>query len=178
MPAPEFADVGNRFRGQPQAIAPAGDALPPASVVDTAVLPAGGGSTTGDGSFGPASDVTVVATPTPGYRFLNWTENGVVVGTGANHLFNVGDVNHSLVANFAMDDVPTPIEIQHDPAPGVVFSMQWSLAPPGWILEESPDLSPGSWTNSVRTDAPLNGLHHVHIASPAPEKLFFRLRKM
>jgi hypothetical protein len=159
------------------AIAPVGDVLPPANLVDTTALPAGCGTTSGDGAFDPASDVTVQAVPAPGYNFVNWTENGVVVGTTPSLTFNIGDVNHSLVANFTMADVPTPISINPGTAPGVAFSMEWSLVPAGWILEESPDLTLGSWTESTRADTPHDGLHHVEVAAPAPQKLFFRLKK-
>jgi hypothetical protein len=55
--------------------------------------------------------------------------------------------------------------------------MEWSLVPAGWILEESPNMAPGSWTDSTRTDTPHDGLHHVEVAEPAPRKLFFRLKK-
>ena len=74
-------------------------------------------------------------------------------------------------------DVPTPIEIQHAPAPGVAFAMEWSLVPAGWILEESPSLAPCSWSESNRPDTPHDGLHHVEVADPAPQNLFFRLKK-
>lgn len=81
-------------------VAAAGAALPPASLVDTAAEPVAGGTTSGDGSFAPGSNVTVVATATPGYYFVNWTDDGTVVGNSASHTFAV-DVNHSLVAIFA-----------------------------------------------------------------------------
>jgi hypothetical protein len=55
--------------------------------------------------------------------------------------------------------------------------MEWSLVPAGWVLEESPSLAPGSWTNSNRPDTPHDGLHHVEVADPAPQNLFFRLKK-
>ena len=158
-------------------IAEAGIELPPSYLVDTQPQPAEAGSTTGNDSYAPNSEITVQATPTPGYRFVNWTDNGVVVSTSSSHTFNIGDVNRSLVANFVMNDVPTPIEILHAPAQGVAFAMEWSLAPAGWILEESPNLAPGSWTNSNRPDTPHDGLHHVEVAAPSPQKLFFRLKK-
>jgi hypothetical protein len=150
---------------------------PPACLVDTSALPAGTGNTSGDGSYAPESEVTVQATPAPGYRFVNWTDNGEVVGTSSSHTFNIGDVNRSLVAHFVVADVPTPIEVRHAPAPGVAFAMEWSLLPTGWVLEESPSLAPGSWTNSNRPDTPHDGLHHVEVADPAPQNLFFRLKK-
>jgi hypothetical protein len=158
-------------------IAAAGAALPPTYLVDTRALPASTGSTTGDGSYDTAAQATVQATPVPGYRFVNWTENGVVVSTSSSHTFNIGDVNRSLVANFVMADVPTPIVITPANTPGKAFSMEWSLVPAGWILQESPDMTPGSWTDSTRVDTPHDGLHHVEVTSPAPPQRFFRLRK-
>lgn len=158
-------------------IAAAGAALPPVVVVDTAAQPAGHGSTAGDGTFDPATEVTVHATPMPGCRFINWTENGEILGTSEVLTLNTGDVNHSLVANFAVNDEPTQIEMAPGGSPGSALSMEWSLLPSGWILEESPDLAPGSWTECTRPDTPHDGLHHVEIASPAPTRLFFRLKK-
>jgi hypothetical protein len=150
---------------------------PPACLVDTSALPAGTGNTSGDGSYAPESEVTVQATPAPGYRFVNWTDNGEVVGTSSSHTFNIGDVNRSLVAHFVVADVPTPIEVTPGVTPGVAFSLEWSLLPAGWIIEESADMAPGSWSGSTRADTPHDGLHHVEIAAPAPAQRFFRLRK-
>ena len=159
------------------AIADAGIEPPPVFVVDTSPLPADAGGTSGDGSYEPGTDVTIVATPVPGYRFVNWMDNGAVVSTNSSHTFNIGDVNRSLVANFVMAEVPTPIVISPSGNPGMAFAMEWSLVPAGWSLQESPDMSPGSWTNSTRADTPHDGLHHVEIDAPAPEQRFFRLHK-
>ncbi len=81
-------------------VAAAGVVLPPSYMVDTAAEPAGTGVTGGDGVFDPDSEVTVTATPEPGYEFVNWTDNGVVVADTPSHTF-ILDVNHSLVAHFA-----------------------------------------------------------------------------
>ncbi len=81
-------------------IAAVGAALPAHSIVDTAAAPIGSGTTTGDGSFAPGTDVTVTATEAAGFYFVNWTDNGTVVSTTASYTFTI-DVNHSLVANFA-----------------------------------------------------------------------------
>jgi hypothetical protein len=138
--------------------------------------PAGGGVVSGGGLFiaGDIANVTVDAIP--GYIFQGWTENGASVSTLNSYDFTVNGAR-SLVASFVVADVPTPIEIQHAPAQGVAFSMEWSLAPADWVLEESPSLAPGSWTNSNRPDTPHDGLHHVEVADPAPQNLFFRLKK-
>lgn len=80
-------------------VAAAGAVLPPSYLVDTAAEPAGSGVTGGDGVFDPGTDVTVTATPEPGYEFVHWTDNGVVVADTTSHTFTL-DVNHSLVAHF------------------------------------------------------------------------------
>lgn len=159
------------------AITGSGVELPPTCLVDTSVMPAATGNTSGDGSYAPQSEVTIQATAAPGYRFVSWTDNGAVVSTNSNHTFNTGDVNRSLVANFVIADVPTPIRITPIHSQGVAFSMEWSLLPAGWILQESPDMTAGSWSDSSRPDTPHDGLHHVEMASPAPPQRFFRLRK-
>ncbi len=83
-------------------IAAAGAALPAKSLLDTIESPLGSGLTSGDGSFAPGSNVTVNATANAGYHFVNWTDNGKVVSSNASYTFAI-DVNHSLVANFAVD---------------------------------------------------------------------------
>ena len=81
-------------------IAAAGAVLPPASLLDTSASPVGNGATTGDGSYAIGADATATATAAPGYVFLNWTDNSVVVSTNPSYTLAM-NVNHSLVANFA-----------------------------------------------------------------------------
>lgn len=142
----------------------------------TNASPMGGGAVSGGGMYIAGDIASLTADTTPGYIFQGWTENGAIVSTLNSYDFTVSGVR-DLVASFVVADVPTPIELLHDPAPGVAFSMEWSLVPSGWILEESPDLVPGLWTESTRPDAPHDGLHHVEVTDPAPQKMFFRLKK-
>ncbi len=81
-------------------IAAAGAALPPTSLLDTTANPVGGGTTTGDGSFAIDANATVTATASPGFTFLNWSDNGIVVSASSSYTLAM-NVNHSLVANFA-----------------------------------------------------------------------------
>lgn len=83
-------------------VAAVGAALPAQYLLDTTASPVGSGTTTGDGSFAPGSNATVVATPEPGFRFVNWTDNGGIVSVNTSYTLAM-DVNHSLVANFALD---------------------------------------------------------------------------
>lgn len=150
---------------------------PPGCLVDTVASPANAGTTSGDGAYPSKTEATVQATPSPGYRFVNWTDNGQIVGTSSNHTLELGNINLSLVANFEIAESPTHFEIRQSPSPGVLFALQWSLVPEGWILEESPDLAPGSWTPSNHMDNPHDGLHHLEISDPAPGNRFYRLRR-
>ena len=59
-----------------------------------------GGSATGGGTFLPGHLANLVATVTEGYEFVNWTEDGNVVGTELTLGFMVLS-NRTLVANFA-----------------------------------------------------------------------------
>ncbi|MCR5646350.1 MAG: choice-of-anchor J domain-containing protein [Bacteroidales bacterium] len=64
---------------------------------------------------------TVTATPSTGYNFVNWTENGNVVSSSANYTFTVND-DRTLVANFSTEPQPQPeqytINVSADPAVG------------------------------------------------------------
>jgi hypothetical protein len=85
-----------------------GEEIPPLSLVDTSPLPVDGGTTSGDGEFLPGSEVTVTASPAPGFRFVEWVDNGEPAGTDALHTFII-DVNHSFVARFeALPPGPIP----------------------------------------------------------------------
>ncbi len=82
-------------------IAGAGEALPPHAVVDTGAMPVGHGTTSGDGAYGIGEVATLVATPAPGYQFLGWSEKGKPLGEEETLALTV-DINHSVVANFAV----------------------------------------------------------------------------
>ena len=63
--------------------------------------PSYGGSVSGGGIFTPGTNCTLTATPSAGYSFVSWTENGNVVSTNSNYSFTVNS-NRTLVANFTM----------------------------------------------------------------------------
>ncbi|MCB1090238.1 MAG: putative Ig domain-containing protein [Verrucomicrobiae bacterium] len=79
-----------------------GAAVAPHYVIDTTVAPGDGGTTTGDGSYEPGADATVVANAAPGFVFQNWSEQGEIVSLTTSYTFPV-DINHSLVATFVPD---------------------------------------------------------------------------
>ena len=68
--------------------------------VSTISNPAAGGTTTGGGIFTYGQQDTVKAAANPGYTFVNWTENSVVVSTNPNFGFTVIS-NRTLTANYS-----------------------------------------------------------------------------
>jgi hypothetical protein len=93
-----------------------GAEIPASALVDTSASPPEGGTTSGDGTFLPGEEITVVATSAPGFAFLGWTESGATLSTSVSYSFTA-DVNHSLVAQFE----PAP---QPDLTIGTTFSVQ------------------------------------------------------
>ncbi|WP_367363485.1 PEGA domain-containing protein [Mesotoga sp.] len=61
--------------------------------------PEEGGSVNGGGTYNHGAQVSCQATANEGYRFVNWTEGGVVVSENSNYTFNI-TANRNLVANF------------------------------------------------------------------------------
>ncbi|MEQ1854162.1 MAG: hypothetical protein ABMA01_21535, partial [Chthoniobacteraceae bacterium] len=111
---------------------------------------------------------TLVAEAKPGYIFTNWTEGGTVVSTSASYSFT-SSVNRALVGNF----VTLPTLNSALPAPGSLL-LAWPNGATGWILQESPDLSEGSWLNSTRTVNVVGSEKQVTV-SPSTGRRFFRL---
>jgi hypothetical protein len=66
------------------------------------VLPANSGTVSGTGNYNYNTEVTLTTTPSTGYSFLNWTENGTSVSTNATYAFK-STTNRTLVANFKIN---------------------------------------------------------------------------
>lgn len=100
----------------------------PYYTVTAAVNPSGTGSVSGAGRFVAHSSMSLTATPNTGYGFVNWTENGVEVGTESTLQFELLG-NRSLVANFEM--------IMHHVDVGVNFEVAGSATGAGDFQEGS-----------------------------------------
>lgn len=72
--------------------------------ITTTSNPVAGGSTSGGGNYLIGQTVTVVATPSTNWNFLNWTENGTPVSSEPSYSFTAS-ANRDLVANFSMNQV-------------------------------------------------------------------------
>jgi hypothetical protein len=58
------------------------------------------GSVTGSRDVDAGASISVIASPSTGFRFVNWTENDVEVSTAATYTFTAS-ANRTLVANFS-----------------------------------------------------------------------------
>lgn len=80
--------------------------------ITTAVSPAGGGTTTGDGTYAAGASCTITATPAAGYTFVRWEKNGAQVSTSASYTFTVSE-SATYTAVFS-DDVVTITLVVHN----------------------------------------------------------------
>ena len=85
--------------------------------VNVSANPHEGGNVTGGGTYNQGQSCTVTASPSIGYTFVNWTENGNVVSSQANYTFTVNG-NRNLVANFQAMPQNYTINVSANPALG------------------------------------------------------------
>ncbi len=69
--------------------------------ISLAANPTEGGTVSGGGNHPQGESITVIATPSTGYDFISWTENGDIVSTQQNYTFTTS-TNRELTANFAL----------------------------------------------------------------------------
>ena len=127
-----------------------------------------GGSVTGTGGYATGGNVSLVATPAAGYQFTGWTEGGIFVSSATCYSFAASS-NRTLVANFV------PIVGITNATPGTL-DLAWPDSATGWVLQESPDLSPMNWVNSALPITTDGGQKQVTILNPGGSR-FFRLVK-
>jgi hypothetical protein len=87
--------------------------------ISPSASPSAGGTTSGDGTYASGASVTAKATPTSGYTFTNWTENGSIVSYLASYSFALKS-NRTLVANFTTN--PVTITTSASPSAGGTVS--------------------------------------------------------
>jgi hypothetical protein len=153
------------------AIAAAGEGLPPHSTVDTSASPLDRGTTTGGGFYTNDTAATVTATPSAGFAFVNWTDNGKSVSRSANYTFT-NLVNRSLVANF----VPMPTLSFSRSLPGaLVFT--WPTNDTSLALEQNTDLNTTNWVAATNVAAVVGTNRQVTISLLTGSGSYFRLKK-
>lgn len=131
--------------------------------------PVAGGSVSGGGIYCNGDSATLTASAAPGYTFSNWTLGGYSAGIG-NPLTIPALGDFDFVAHFT----PLPVITIAPSVSGGGFNFSWPSGLSGWTLEESPDLSPGSWVPSAETITPNAGRNQITIPAPTGRR-FFRL---
>ncbi|MDR4988589.1 MAG: T9SS type A sorting domain-containing protein, partial [Bacteroidales bacterium] len=69
--------------------------------------PAEGGTVSGGGDYIAGSQVTVSASPNPGFEFLNWRKDGVIIESAPEFQYTMPPYHHTLVAHFIPEGTPT-----------------------------------------------------------------------
>ncbi len=67
--------------------------------IQASASPVAGGTVSGSGAYYYGETANMIATASPSYSFINWTEGGSQVSTNSNFSFSVSE-NRTLVANF------------------------------------------------------------------------------
>ncbi len=124
--------------------------------------PAEGGSVTGAGEYDYGTSVTLTATANEGYTFVNWTKDGVEVGTETTYSFTVNGTS-TFVANFSLSSyvvTATPNTVDGGfvtvsgsrNRDGLIYDFEDGTMQ-GWtILQGSNGDSPNNWTHSSHLD--------------------------
>ncbi len=87
------------------------DNFPVDCEITTGANPDAGGTTSGHGNYDHNSSATVLAQPSAGYTFINWTVNDEEISSNPSYTFNVTG-NWHLVANFAPEETECPEVMQ------------------------------------------------------------------
>jgi hypothetical protein len=138
------------------------------NMVRATAEPASGGTTTGTGVYASGASVTVEASASLGYVFVNWTENGNPVSTSPTYTFSC-DTNHALVANFTAQP---GLSMSVNGAGAITLS--WPAGASGWVLQETTNLASPGWTDSTRPVTVVGAVKQVVIPAPSGNS-FFRL---
>jgi Divergent InlB B-repeat domain len=137
-------------------------------IVRVRAVPPAGGTVSGEGAWAGYSWNTYIrATPGENYRFRDWWVSAAYqASTSANTLSNASLGYNWFYAHFNPDTALSA-------APGAI-TIRWPSTAPGWLLQESPNLSAGSWSVTNRQITPTNGQNAVTVPTVESQR-FFRL---
>jgi hypothetical protein len=78
-----------------------------------------GGSISGEGTYQYGENITLTATPNKGYRFINWTIEGIEVGTEPTLTYTIPAQNVEIMANFGKQSYKVAVKL-NNPEGGTV----------------------------------------------------------
>jgi Divergent InlB B-repeat domain len=134
--------------------------------ITTSSSPEYGGTTSGDGNYGNSANVTVGATASNGYGFVNWTEGGSVVTNAASFTF-VATADRALVANFS------PLLSIAFSEPGVLV-LSWPVSANTYYPLQNDSFDPDTWVEI--TDPPfIVGDQFQVLVTPSAGLALYRL---
>ena len=87
---------------------------------------AGSGTTNGGGTINYGSTTNLIATPSTGYSFINWTLNGVGVSTSATYTTPAIIADTSYVANFVSITPSSPSDITASNITPTSITLSWT----------------------------------------------------
>jgi len=125
----------------------------PGNTVALSAWPADGGAVSGGGIYPASSNLTVSATASPGYAFINWQQGGAVVSSSSNYT-RAATSNLTLVANF------DPVLHIARATPGVA-RIYWPYPAAGFQLLQNSSISGTNWVQITNVIA-VGGLNQVN----------------
>ncbi len=100
--------------------------------VTTSSSPAAGGTTTGRGTYQAGTQITVSATPNPGYSFDRWSENGIDLPFGRSFNLTVNS-DSAFIAHFRSTSTNPKINrVRPNPAPGSWAPVRMTISGSGF----------------------------------------------
>jgi len=87
--------------------------------------PVDGGTITGSGNVTAGGSITLTATENPQFAFINWSENGNILGTDLSLTLTNVQANHSILGNFRStvgiaDQKPAEVVVYSSPSLGII----------------------------------------------------------
>ncbi len=89
----------------------------PVYKITASTNPNNAGTISGTGNYKQGDAVKLITTPNPGYKFVNWTENGTIVSANSTYSFTATE-DRELVANY---NIIGNLQITSDPAGADIF---------------------------------------------------------
>jgi len=124
--------------------------------------PTGSGTVTGADEVDEGAEHTVSATANSGYRFVNWTEDGVQVANTANYTFIVED-DRTLVANFAEESGASySIAVSANPAAGGTVAGEGTYNHGDSVTVNATANAGYDFVNWTEGSLPTRSLNHGH----------------